>query len=881
MLKKVKRIIIALLLIITLFEFVYSTNICYGATTIEILNGVTNLAGGIVSILLWRQRIIITAITMGIDAITTMLVSGFGVNDTQYKNVLINPYAIFFNKYKLLDINFFKISEAEDDGIRQMRINIAQWYHVMQGISAAAMLVVLVYVGIRMALSTLAEDKAKYKKMLVDWVVGVVLLFSMHWIIVATVYTNNAIVKGLEVMFTSIQGDNASNLAVSYLMESLALMSVLSIGIASFSALMVFVMIVFQTLMFLFGYITRMIKVAFLIVISPLIVITYAIDKMGDGKSQAFNAWLKEFVFTILIQPFHCVIYFAFCSVSMKLLIMSLTGGSFSINNIGDLIMAGLTSLAPGQLALDKLSMGILAVLCLKFINDAEQIVRHIFHFEDDSKGSLAVGAAITMGAIANAQKIGATARKGVNGLKSGMSAIKVDSANRMNKIQGILNESENGLARKMGGVMKAAGQGADEMSKRISSTKMAQFLGNSTSAVSDSVKKKISGVRQFNEKFKRKLNGSGRIGQWMLQKNSLSHALGSMAFMASMASGSGVVESLGKGAAVEKAGLEFFPTSNKNLATAQSDNLQEMEQASYEDLKQSIDDEVDNLDKLNKELDDVGIKHSDSDFETHDKKAEGLEKEAAELEEEADKTFSSSDAETLKELEKKLKEDGKLGKEDNEKYQELLLKKANAEARREEADNKRKEANEEKRISGLIKARETTKARVKSLYDQKDDFFTKEAIKARMIHYRSGASAKEMKAAAAEVTQLIMAAKLKRKQKTGPETMGHDIELDDDEMEEVNSANEYIKNALTNATYMHTGVDFDDIISRTTDLDPADAIYEDLKTALSTYFFKLKKDELASAWSNAAKYDGDPDDMDEEMVTIVRSLFDKNKFRL
>ena len=229
MLKKVKRIIIALLLIITLFEFVYSTNICYGATTIEILNGVTNLAGGIVSILLWRQRIIITAITMGIDAITTMLVSGFGVNDTQYKNVLINPYAIFFNKYKLLDINFFKISEAEDDGIRQMRINIAQWYHVMQGISAAAMLVVLIYVGIRMALSTLAEDKAKYKKMLVDWVVGVVLLFSMHWIIVATVYTNNAIVKGLEVMFTSIQGDNASNLAVSYLMESLALMSVLSI----------------------------------------------------------------------------------------------------------------------------------------------------------------------------------------------------------------------------------------------------------------------------------------------------------------------------------------------------------------------------------------------------------------------------------------------------------------------------------------------------------------------------------------------------------------------------------------------------------------------------------------------------------------------------
>ena len=877
MFKKIKKVIIVLLLIITLFEFVYSTNICYGVTAIEVLNGATNLAGGIVSILLWRQRITITAITMGLDTITTLLVSGFGVNDTQYENILINPYAIFFNKYKLLDINFFKINGVEDSGITEMRTNIAKWYHVMQGISAAAMLLVLIYVGIRMALSTLAEDKAKYKKMLTDWVIGVVLLFSMHWIIIATVYTNNAIVEGLESMFLSIQGDNASNLAVSYLMESLALMSVLSIGIASFSALMVFVMIVFQTLMFLFGYLTRMIKVAFLIVISPLIVITYAIDKMGDGKSQAFNAWLKEFVFTILIQPFHCVIYFAFCSVSMKLLITSLTGGSFSINNIGDLIMAGLTSLAPGQLALDKLSMGILAVLCSKFVNDAEQIVRHIFHFEDDSKGSLAVGAAITMGAIANAQKIGTAARKGVNGFRNGMTAIKTDSALRMNKIQGILDNSESGLARGMGGFMKGAGKAGSAVSKFATENRVSKFIGNTTG----SVKKKISGVRQFNEKYKRKLNSSGRIGQWILQKNSLSHALGSMAFMASMASGSGVMESLGKGNAIEKAGLEFFPTSNRNQAIAQSDNLQEMEQASYDNLKQNIEDEVDNLQNLNKELENVGISHSDDDSKPHEDKANDLEKQAKELEEEAENTFTSSDAEMLEKYEEEIKEKGKLGEEDNKKYAELLQKKSNAEVRKQEAAKLREEAKEEKRIAGLKNARKKTKEKIKSLYEQKDDFFSKEAIKARMIHYRSGASTKEMKAAANEVMQLIMAAKLKRKQKTGPESMGHDIELDDDEMEEANSAGEYIKNALTNATLMHSGVNYDDLISRSTDLDPADPIYEDLKTALTTYFHTLKKDELASAWSNAAKYDGDPDDMDEEMSTIIRSLLDRNKFSL
>ncbi len=881
MLKKIKKVIIVLLLIVTLSQFVYSTNICYGITMIEVLNGATNLAGGIVSILLWRQRITITAITIGLDAITTMLVSNFGVNDTQYKNILINPYAIFFNKYKLLDVNFFKVDDSPDEGIKKMRHGVAQWYHVTQGISASVMLLVLIYVGIRMALSTLAEDKAKYKKMLKDWVVGVVLLFSMHWIIIATVYTNNAIVEGLESMFLGIQGDNSSNLAVSYLMEALAVMSVLSIGLASFSALMVFVMIVFQTLMFLFGYITRMIKVAFLIIISPLIVITYAIDKMGDGKSQAFNTWLKEFVFTILIQPFHCVIYFAFCSVAMQLLIKSLTGGSFSLDNIGSVIIAGLSSLAPGQFALDKLSMGILAVLCLKFVNDAEQIVRHIFHFEDDSKGSLAVGAAITLGAIANAQKIGATARKGVNGFKTNMTAIKTDTTNRMNKIQGILENSDSGLTRGIGKAMKGVGSVSDKIGKVATENKLAKFIGNGTTKVSDAAKKKISGVRQFNEKYKRKLNSSGRIGQWMLQKNSLSHALGSMAFMASMASGSGVVESLGKGSAMEKAALEFFPTSNKNLATGQSDNIQEFEQESYDELKKNIDDTIESIDKINGELKDVGISQSDNDSETHEKKADELEKEAKALEEEAENTFTAEDVEKLGEYEKILKENGKLTEEQNKKYQELLQKKANAEARKMEADKLRDEAKGERSVAGFMNARKKALDKLKALYEQKDDFFSKEAIKARMIHYRSGATNKEMKAAAHEVMQLIMEAKKQRKAKDGPESMGHDIELDDDEMEEAKAIGDFIKKSLTNATLMHSGVNYDDLISRTTDLDPADPIYEDLKTALTTYFSKLKKDELATAWSNSAKYDADPDDMDDEMVAIVRSLYDRNQFKL
>ena len=49
-----------------------------------------------------------------------------------------------------------------------------------------------------------------------------------------------------------------------------------------------------------------------LIVVSPLIIVTYSIDKAGDGKAQVFSSWLKEYSVNMLIQPLHALIYAIF-----------------------------------------------------------------------------------------------------------------------------------------------------------------------------------------------------------------------------------------------------------------------------------------------------------------------------------------------------------------------------------------------------------------------------------------------------------------------------------------------------------------------------------------------------------------------------------------
>ena len=69
----------------------------------------------------------------------------------------------------------------------QLRDTISRWYVAIRNIALVIMMIVLLYIGIRMLLSTLSSDKAKYRQMLQDWLMGVLILFFMHYIMAFSV----------------------------------------------------------------------------------------------------------------------------------------------------------------------------------------------------------------------------------------------------------------------------------------------------------------------------------------------------------------------------------------------------------------------------------------------------------------------------------------------------------------------------------------------------------------------------------------------------------------------------------------------------------------------------------------------------------------------
>ena len=78
---------------------------------------------------------------------------------------------------------------------------------------------------------------------------------------------------------------------------------------ACYSYVLILAGIIVYTLIFLIKYLKREFIIIFLILLGPISCITYPIDKIGDGKAQAYNRWLTEFIYQVLIQPFHLLIY--------------------------------------------------------------------------------------------------------------------------------------------------------------------------------------------------------------------------------------------------------------------------------------------------------------------------------------------------------------------------------------------------------------------------------------------------------------------------------------------------------------------------------------------------------------------------------------------
>lgn len=299
----------------------------------------------------------------------------------------VNPFGFIFNATTLVDgittkvdatfnsnwtlyeidnsVDETKTVAVKESTAAQLQATVSKWYKALRMVALVALLSVIVYVGIRIIISSTGQEKAKYKKMIGDWVAAICILFILNYIMAFTmdiiekiteVFSLSGLidVQGADTLMSGIRNNINSN---SY-----------SAG-TSFTYLILYLVLVIYTIIFTVHYLKRVVYLAFFTMIAPLIAVTYPIDRIKDGQAQAFGTWIKEYTFNAAIPVIHIIIYYAL------------------VESAADLAEAN----------------PLYAIVCIFFLIPAEKFFRKLFGFEKATTvGNLgaAAGGALIMNAI-------------------------------------------------------------------------------------------------------------------------------------------------------------------------------------------------------------------------------------------------------------------------------------------------------------------------------------------------------------------------------------------------------------------------------------------------------------------------------------------------
>ena len=311
-----------------------------------------------------------------------------------------------------------EVATSVNNSAYELKNIIAKWYYVIRNIAIVGLMLVLMYVGIRMLLSSIASEKAKYKQMLFDWIIAMCLVFLLHYFMV---FANNFVDNLVSIFATTTETqmhigvvteptqrlkDAIKEIHEEFVQDDTIQWPTNMMGVIRLSSQQLngeagyvgyglcYVVLVFYTAFFTFTYLKRLLYLMFLTVIAPLVALSYPLDKIRDGNAQAFNMWIKEYIINLLIQPFHLLLYIIFVTMAFDLA---------ATNTIYSLVVIG-------------------------FMIPAEKFLRKMFGFDRaSSPGFLAgaAGVAMTMSAV-----------KSLAGFASGGKNSSKSNNNNNNKIQ-------------------------------------------------------------------------------------------------------------------------------------------------------------------------------------------------------------------------------------------------------------------------------------------------------------------------------------------------------------------------------------------------------------------------------------------------------------
>lgn len=275
----------------------------------------------------------------------------------------VGPDTIFSGSVELLDANIFNTTTtdllSDLNLMGTIKKGIAVTYKTLRDICGYIMLAGLIFTGIRILISSnIPSKKMQWLMLLEDWLMGMFLLIFSHVIMVVVFWISDTIVAALAKGFFGFGGLN----------YSLALQCMQSFDSAEqIITLVMLGYMIYLTIVFAFSYFKRVIWVCLLVVIAPITSIMYA---FGQQTKSIYGKWLREYIMTVFIQPFHMIIYFTLVSIPLNM-----------VNSTGEFDMMSIFN------GYGSIFTMFYALFAISMIRPAEKYFRNLFGFDQGVAG--------------------------------------------------------------------------------------------------------------------------------------------------------------------------------------------------------------------------------------------------------------------------------------------------------------------------------------------------------------------------------------------------------------------------------------------------------------------------------------------------------------
>ena len=246
----------------------------------------------------------------------------------RYVNMRYSPEEIFANSVDILNINFFD-TDVEGELVAIIRKVIIYWFRGLRYLGLVGLLSVLIYIGIKVMLSSSTTKKVDFKQAIVSWVIGIVLMFTLPYIM-SFIMTMGSKITELFISTPSssvdiyVYDEGGHEGKATYSKFSTNLMGLVRFQMENSEItkrvgfLIMYIMLIIMNVRFTIMYLKRIIYMAYLTMIAPIIALMYPIDKTTSGGAQGFNEWIRGYTYNAFIQPVHLLVYYILIGSAME-----------------------------------------------------------------------------------------------------------------------------------------------------------------------------------------------------------------------------------------------------------------------------------------------------------------------------------------------------------------------------------------------------------------------------------------------------------------------------------------------------------------------------------------------------------------------------------